>query len=287
MRGQSACGPCAGGHYAGCLRSGEAEGFSPGNFLGFHNELGGGWADAMVVHRSQIIRLPERLSDKTAAILEPLAVAVHAAGKHLPRAEDHVLVIGGGPIAPPQVAALRMLECKARITVSTMAAFQAELALSLGATSALSLGPKDSTARLAELAGARAYKPMMGADVYAGGFDVIFDCIGTRASIDQSLRLCRPRGTVVLVGAAGLVPLIDFTFVWSKELTLKGTLAYDTEDDHARKRTFDLAAERASTTALPLDSLVTHVMPLAKYEEAIWANVHRGRSRAVKTLLEP
>ncbi len=289
VRGRPPCAACQGGHYAGCRRAGESDTFAPGNFIGFHKELGGGWADLMVAHRSQCIRVPAALDDRVAALLEPLSVALHAATKYLPRPDEHVLVIGGGPIAQLQVAALRLLECTARVTVSTMADFQADFALRMGATEALAFAPDQSTKQLAALVGATAYKPLLGADVYAGGFDVVFDCIGSRQSIDQALRLCRPRGTVLLVGAAALVPLIDFTFIWSRELRLIGTLAYDVEDlpGRPRQRTFELAAERALSTSLPLGELVTHTYPLERFDEAIWANVRRGASRAVKTLLAP
>src|SRR5271166_4858867 len=56
--------------------------------------IGGGWSDEMIVHERQLFLVPDSLTSEQAALLEPSAIAVHIALRHLPRPGDSVLVLG-------------------------------------------------------------------------------------------------------------------------------------------------------------------------------------------------
>lgn len=71
---------------------------------------------------------------------------------------------------------------------------------------------------------------MMGRGFLATGYNRVFDCIGSRESLDDALRVTAPGGTIVLVGAAGVVPNIDLTTVWTREQKLEGTVYYGFEE---------------------------------------------------------
>ena len=99
------------------------------------------------------------------------------------------------------------------------------------------------------------------------------------------MRVARAGGTVVMVGAAGVVPQIDMTFSWQKELNIEGTVFYGFETYQGRTtRTFDVTLDLLSTTRLPVASLVTHAFPLEHYASAIDANLDRSRHQSVKTV---
>jgi threonine dehydrogenase-like Zn-dependent dehydrogenase len=257
--------------------------------IGFHRELPGGWGDRMVAHESQIFPVPDAVTDRVAALVEPLAVGAHAVLKALPGEEDKVLVIGGGMIAFSVLAALRLLGAKpAALAHATLLEYQADLGRALGASHTLfARGAAATTAEVCRITGATAHQPIMGDPIVLGGFDVVYDCVGSRESIDSALRYARAGAAVVLVGAAGVIDDVDWTFVWSKELRLIGTLCYGVEArDAGRRRTFEIVLDRLTDgeLAASLDRLITHEFPLERYQDAIVANVERDKHKSVKTL---
>ncbi|MRR07881.1 MAG: hypothetical protein EG828_13295, partial [Deltaproteobacteria bacterium] len=72
-------------------------------------DVGGGFAEYMVVHKSQVFRIPAGVSDESAVLTEPLAVGIQAVLNNRPEESDHVLVIGGGVIGAMVVKAIRGL----------------------------------------------------------------------------------------------------------------------------------------------------------------------------------
>ena len=264
---------------------------APGMMLGFHRDLPGGFGDRMVAHGSQLHRVPDGIPDNRAALAEPMAVGLHAALVHRPRAGDLALVIGGGPIAMALIWALRVLEARpATLALLTLLDYQAHLGTALGATSAhVARTLEEVLAETCRVTGATSHQPIVGPPTLVGGFDVVYDCVGSRDTIEQAMRVTRAGGTVVVVGAPGTVGAMDLSFLWSKELKIKGTVAYGNEDipGKGKQKTFDLALEAMTDATLgaPLDRLVTHTLPLERYQEAVAINVSRARYRSVKTLL--
>ncbi len=110
----------------------------------------------------------------------------------------------------------------------------------------------------------------------AGGLDQVVDCVGSPASLAQALRICRPGGTVHLVGMAG-VTTVDLTPLWQREVSLRGAYAYRPEEVVAA---LDLV-ERAD-----LGRLVSATYPLANYREAIVHASDAGRRGAVKVVFD-
>ena len=124
--------------------------------------------------------------------------------------------------------------------------------------------PGDEARSALVATGARAYMPMVGGEVYAGGgYDMVFDCVGSPSSLDQSLRSTAARGEIVLLGCAGQVPKLDLTFLWARELNLQGYVVYGREDFQGRSpHTFEITMERMLADGRQLSELVTHVFPL-------------------------
>ena len=77
---QPLCRSCASGNYGLC-ESGTLPGPQP---------IGGGWSEEMLLHEQQLFRIPPEMGDEQAVLLEPAAVAVHAALRRLPRSGDRV-----------------------------------------------------------------------------------------------------------------------------------------------------------------------------------------------------
>jgi len=290
LRGiQPPCKPCAAGQENGCEHT--AEGcLAPGQMIGFQKDLPGGMGTEMVAHPSQLHPVPEGVGDKAGVLVEPLAVSLHAVLKVPLRDEDRVLVIGGGPVAFACLWAIRALGYRCHVTLLAAEEYQLKLAREFGADEAFRV-MKNERAEAEEVArrtGAKVYRPVIGPPALTGGFEVTFDCIGHVASVQDALHYTRSLGKVVLVGAAGILKRVDWTTVWRNELTLLGSYVYGQESFRGeRKHTFDLVLELLARREGPDPSgLVTHTFPLARYQEAIEANLARGRYQSVKTVFD-
>ena len=282
------CAACASGNENGCERT--AEGcLAPGMLIGFHRDLPGGMGTEMFAHVSQLFTVPDAVNDASAVLIEPLAVSLHAVLKAPPKDTDHVLIIGGGPVAFATLWAIRAIGSRAHVTLLTVESYQLELAKSLGADDVLRASDDQSEANaVAERTGAHVYKPVIGPPAMTGGFEQTFDCVGTQASLQDALRYTRSFGKVVLIGAAGHVHDLDWTTVWKNELTVFGSYIYGPEEFRGQRRhTFELVRELLERHEGPDPAaLVTHRFKLSQYAQAIEANIHRGKHRSVKTVFE-
>ena len=283
-----ACEACREGRYCLCHHTAEGP-MAPGLVMGACRDHTGGWAEYVACHRSQLFKLPDDLSDEEGALVEPLSIGVHAVLRRVPRPGGEVLVIGSGMMAYAAIAALSWLAPGCRVTHMSHLPYQKEAGLALGAHEAICAGEgDDATSRVMAITGAKRHKPLLGRDVLTGGFDHVYDCVGSAQSLQDAFYFTRPRGTIVLVGAPGELPGLDWTFVWSRELSILGTLGYGVEQyEEAPVRTFDLTMRLMRERPLPVGSLVTHRFPLERYQTAIEANLDRQAHRSIKTLFTP
>ena len=292
--GAQRCSSCAIGMPGTCERSGE-EGeifiggrrLSRGLTVGFQADLPGGWGERLIAHESQLFPLDERLSDRTAVLIEPLAVGMHAALGSRPFGPGPALVIGSGPIALGAIWALRAVGYQGELLAQIKRGHEADIARALGASGIVS--PGDEARQALIETGAQAYLPIIGDEVYAGGgFPLIFDCVGSAATVKQSLRFAAPRGRIVMLGCAAQIRKLDLTFVWARELEMKGYVCYGEEEWRGdRKHTFEVTHDLLLETEAPVERMVTHVYPLAQYRDALSAAVNRRRSGSIKVLLDP
>jgi threonine dehydrogenase-like Zn-dependent dehydrogenase len=286
VRASEPCARCAGGEYQVCERT--ALGPMKGMILGGCADLPGGLADLMVAHESQLFPVPTYVTDGRAVLTEPLAVAVHAVLRNPPAPGERVLVIGGGPIAFCAVLSLAELDFDADVTLYTLDPTHLDKARALGAHRALCPRDGELIAVAGALTSAPRLKPVLGRDFLAGGFDRVFDCVGSAASLADAFAVTRSGGTIVMIGAAGIMPNLDLSFLWSKEIRLVGSLGYGFEErDGARRRTFDIALDILASADRPIEELVTHHFTFERVRDALRANLFREKSGALKTVLHP
>lgn len=290
------CPSCVAGRHATCELAGEAGpeggqwdgGLSPGSTIGYHRDLPGGWGEETVSHRRQVFAVPDGVPDRVAVLAEPLSIGVHGVLQSgALRARRPVLVIGSGAIAFGTIWALRTLGYAGRVVAQVKRPHEVALAAALGADETVAPGAEAREVLVGT--GARAYMPVVGDEVYAGGgFGFVFDCVGSRASMSQALRYASARGRVVLLGCAGEVRKLDLTPVWARELRIQGHVGYGAEEwDGRRQHTFAITLERMAADPRALGDVVTHVFPLREYRDALRAADDHRRSGAVKVVLRP
>ena len=260
------CAACVGGrtNHCGRIAFGHLE---PGLQSGFCESSGGGWSTEMVAHPSQILAVPDKLSDEAAVMVEPTACAVHAARAVAaggPR--DTVAVIGSGTLGLLTLASL-VAEAQIDTLIATAKyPHQRSLAASLGAGRVVA--PREL---------GRVVRSLTGSFVLDGGqltdgVDLVVDCVGSEASLTQALQVVAPGGEVLVVGMPGHTAL-DLTGLWHRETAIRGCYAYTRADFD---RALDLVVEAE------LARLVSATYPLRRYTEAIEHAATAGPRGAVK-----
>ena len=272
------CKSCAAGNYNLC-EQGQFAGPAP---------IGGGWSEEMLVHEQQVFRVPPALSDDQAVLLEPTSVAIHSVLRHLPGPDDHVLIMGAGTIGLLVLQAIHALSPQTTVSVMARYPFQVEQATRMGATSILY--PQDSYDSVVRATGARLYKGMMGNKMLLGGYDAIYDTIGTQDTLAEALRWTRAGGAIMLVGVDLNLKYLDLSPVWYQEVTVMGSMGHGVENwpigTRQRRSTFAVAAELIEQGLLHPEKLLTHRFALTSFREAIRAASKKGETRAIKVVFD-
>jgi threonine dehydrogenase-like Zn-dependent dehydrogenase len=273
------CRSCAAGLTANCDNFAEGA-FSPGMFTGICKDINGGFAEYIVAHKSQVYVLPAGVSPESATLTEPLAVGLQAVLDNRPEDTDKVLVIGGGVIGTMVVKCMRALDSDCDITVVEPSTFAAEYVKQCGANRTIKGGIIDTAV---EIAGGRAYQPLLGQRVVMGGFDKVYDTVGHADTLNTALRVTATNGTLSVIGIGKEVKL-DLTTLWLKLQTVKGCYGYRYNNiAGARKHTFEMAIDLISSKKIQVDNMLTHKFPLEKYRELIEVNIKKDANRAMKT----
>lgn len=284
-RGFSPCRTCHEGMPYACERfdeGGVVGCHAPGQ--GFSAAVGGGWSQSLIAHESQCIPIGD-VPDHRAVLAEPASIALHAA-LHWHRTGDRVVVIGPGAIGLLVVAALRMLHPDLDIAVVSPGKFGAQQAMVSGATRTLPAGAPAVEALAASDGGRIVRARMTKLPILERGVDAVFDCVGYEETIDLGMHLLRPGGMLVLVGAAGKQS-VDWSLVWSRELTVQGTINSGPEPALAGQRTMQRVAEWLGDDAYRVDHLVTHILDLDRWQEGLRLASAGPAERAVKVALRP
>lgn len=282
------CHQCAVGNYALCDY----------RYLPGPQPIGGGWSDEMVLHERQVFLVPDSLTDEQAALLEPSAASIHAVMRRLPQPGEKALIIGGGAEGLLATQALHALAPDGTsITTVAQFPFQVEMATRLGAGHVIH--EKNASAAVVRATSAQRYTGPGGGEMMVGGFDIVYDTIGSATTLRNALRWAREGGTVVLAAARPVPLTVDLTPIWFREVTLLGAWMHGTENapnatgvsalGHqrgGRESAFQIAARLIRSRAVTPDRLITHRFPLREVRRALQTARHAQEHRAIKVMLD-
>lgn len=275
------CPSCQRGDNSVCENFAEGE-LAPGMLIGSCKDTGGSWGEYYVAHLTQLIKVPEHVKSEDAVLVDPLASAVHPVMRNFPKDTDRVLIVGAGIIGLMCVAVLRAMGSKCSITVIARYRFQEELAKKYGADHVID-GRGDYYSQLAAICGGRLYKPIIGKRVMSGGFNTIYDCVGSSTTIDDSLRLTKSGGKMVLVGLASFPKNVDWTPIWLKEVTVAGGYCYSTEHVNGEEiSSYSLALKLIAEGKVDVSGLLTHVFDIKDYKKALQVASGKGANKSIK-----
>jgi (R,R)-butanediol dehydrogenase/meso-butanediol dehydrogenase/diacetyl reductase len=221
----------------------------------------GGLAEYAVVGADRLWRLPDSLATEQGALVEPLAVALHALDVSGVRVEDACAVVGAGPIGVLVALALRARGVERIAVVEPNEARRARVA-AYGIASFGLEGVHEAV--MAALGGAPA---------------VVFECAGHPSAPGLALELVAPSGVVALLGVLSEAVPVSQLLLMVKEAQLRASFCY-------RPASFDEAVGLLADGAVPVDRLVTSRRPMAETAAVLDALAAPGTAE-LKVLLVP
>jgi (R,R)-butanediol dehydrogenase / meso-butanediol dehydrogenase / diacetyl reductase len=212
----------------------------------------GAFAEFILVRAAGVLRLPEGLSSRHAALAEPLAVALHGITRSGIAPGDTAMVIGAGPIGALTVAALRAMGVD-HVTVVEPSEGRKRLAQQVGATEVID--PSDLEVF-----------PSWEPEKIAGrAVHVVLECSGKKAAVEAGFCQLRRGGMLVMVGAGIEHPTFDSNRMILNELHVCGSFVYDLGG-------FERALELLSSGSLPNDLFIDpDDVPLSGVSDALEA----------------
>ena len=247
------CPPCGRGDYHIC---------NDLKVMGFQTE--GATRELITLSQDNALVLPAGMDLDTGAMIEPLAVAVHALGQGGDISGAKVLVTGVGPIGNlvAQVASAGGAEA---IVATEVSPFRIEIAERVGLRHIVN--PHQVPLR-------EALQERFGPE----GPDMVFECSGSPAAIRDSVDLVRKGGRIVIVAVFEERVPLDLALIQDREITVCGTLMY-------RRTDYEEAVRLADQGAVRLRELITHTFPFAEYPGAYRA-IEESGDQCMKVMVE-
>jgi 2-desacetyl-2-hydroxyethyl bacteriochlorophyllide A dehydrogenase len=217
------CRPCRRGRPSVCLNRPTPD------FVGYR----GAFCQYKTATADSLVRIPDSLPTRVAALAEPMAITLHALRLADVHADDRVLVTGAGPVGLLLVAVLRA-QGISDITVSEPSAVRRQQALIVGATRVVTPGSLEP--------------PPMSLPV-AEPYAVVFECSGHASAFEAAFGQLDYAGTFVIVGTGFEPPRINQNRMIIFELEIIGTYNYNDEG-------FEPAVALLDGGQLPFESLI-------------------------------
>lgn len=236
----------------------------PHNVYGFKYHLNGGMAEYVRLPANAInYHIPESLTLRQAALVEPFACSLHGVRQSGATVDDVVVVAGAGTLGLGMIGALRRRNPRKLIALDRIDS-RLELAKRFGADMALNPANCDLRKAIDEV-------------TEGVGCDVYIEATGHPSAVQQGLDLIRKGGTFVEFSVMSGTSTVDWSIIGdAKEITIVGS--------QLSPYCFEPTIEGISSGAIPTDGVVTHVFPLSRWKEAFET---AGSREAVKVVIVP
>jgi len=286
------CASCRDGRFGTCLHfSGDTAGrysLPAGTSVGYNNRTGGAYGEYFVAHVSQLVAVPETLSDEQAVLTDPVACSLHAVLRADVASARKVLVYGSGALGLGVIASLRALGYDGQIDAMDRCCYLDDAARGFGATEFLELPSQrgERFAIIAERTGGTVQTARFANYMLSGGYDIVFDCVGSASAVNESLKWTQSGGQVLCV-ATGHGGAVDLTPVWFSELRVIGAYGRQMETlDGRTATTYELVHEMMSDGRLDVASMLTHTFGLDEYHAAFATAASKAAHQAVKVAFD-
>ncbi len=229
----------------------------------------GGLADLAIVAAQQVVPVPEALTARQAALIEPAAVAAYGVDRGWLQPGQTVLITGAGPIG--SLATMYALAAGARrVVLSEPDPARRGRAAQLGDGLGEVITADPAAVSVTDLVG----------ELTSGiGADLAVECAGHESALNLCIDAVRPAGTVVQTALHIRPAAIRAETLALKDLSLIGTWCYPVQD-------FPRVAGLVASGRLPVERVISSVVPL---ESAVSGGFERLITRGtgeVKVLIE-
>lgn len=228
------------------------------NWGAIGDTVDGAFAEYVAVPAANAYALPEEVSYREAALIEPLSCAVHGMRRLAPQIGDTFLIVGAGTMGL-MLLQLALRGGASRVSVADLNPERLARAERLGATST-----DTDLEQLAE------EEPL--------GFDCVIDATGVPAAMEKAFDAVKRGGKLLIFGVApdeARVSLSPFR-IYNDEITVLGSMAV--------LHSFAPAVDLITNEAFNAEALLTHALPLEEYPTAL-KMVRRGEG--LKTQVTP
>jgi threonine dehydrogenase-like Zn-dependent dehydrogenase len=221
-----------------CLR-GLASFCERGKFMGLDRD--GFFAESIALRPKNLIPVPESVSDEEAAIVEPVALALHVLDSLAPNVGDWAAIIGQGPIGLLMTQVAKLKGC--RVIAMDLEDYRLKLAEKYGAEYCINAKEEDAVKRVKEIT--------------KRGADVVVEAAGTTRTVEQTPFMVRSAGKVALVG--------EFRGYLNLE-EADGALFFTS---YISPVEYPTAVELIARKIVDVKGLITHRFRLADFEKAL------------------
>ena len=232
--------------------------------LGFAGlSVDGCMAEYFIAPSYSFYKLPDSVSDEVGALVEPLAVALHAVRQGNVHPGDTVAIVGAGTIGLCTLLAARAAGASELYVVAKHRAGR-EIALAMGATAVINPSDDPVKATVALTDGL--------------GVDVSFECVGRPDTPQISIDLARRGGTTVIMGVFDKPSSVHFQSVMFNQKTIVGSPIYV---DEAKTAIALIADERIAPSRL-----ITSTALLKDAVEMGFEKLINNKEENIKVLLQ-
>lgn len=247
------CYPCRHGKYNLCEKL---------KVMGFQTT--GAASTYFVVDAARVTPLPEGMDEKSGAMIEPLAVAVHAVRRAGEIRGMNIAVLGAGPIGNLVAQVAKGLGAGS-VLITDVSDHRLALAKAVGIDFAVNTKAHDFGAAMVEHFG-------------PDKADVIYDCAGNDTSIGQAIQYARKGSTIILVAVFAGMAQTDLAVLNDHELDLNTSMMYRHED-------YLTAIELVDQGMVDLAPLQSRVFPFSRYQQA-YEYINANRESTMKVLID-
>lgn len=207
-------------------------------------------------------KLPESISNREGALLEPLAVGIHAVTRGEVRSGASVAILGGGCIGLCTLLAAKAWGAT-RIIVSDVFENRLEMARKIGATDTINCANSDTVDAIMSLTGGE-------------GVNVVFETAGIPATSAQTSYIVCRGGTIVMVGNVLEDVAFSFRNLYKKEAQVKSIFRYC--------NVYPTSINTVAAGRIEVGSIVTATFPFEQSQEAFNMSVY-DKQNSVKTII--